>query len=277
MANWRPVHDRNSIAMLAVVVRFTGELTDIASKKVFESAENAARQFGLNREEEIHSVGFDANAGKLIKPNIGGYVFSSEEGIVSIPGLKIDFVNQLQVDKSSLMFRTTHFESWKTVADCIEPLFSPIIGITSNIINVAQIRLEYLDKFFYNGDENEAKTDELIKRDSHYVSPHIFENRKKWHCHVGFASAREKYSGESVTQINMDASLLKSRSEPQEILRSIQIMTAIETRKPYAEEKEGEYSYRDVINHLNNMHDDLNDLLREVVTEDMSRKIGLTK
>ena len=274
MGEWQPLYERHAIVMMAAVASFSGALTDIGLRRVLKASAEVASKAGLSASSPIFSLEINPASPALQAGKPAGHVYNSVEDAPVVPGLQIDFTRQLLVDPSSVIFRTSRYRSWAEEKAEIGRIFAPLLEITSSIVGLSAIRLEYLDRFVFQGDAGDAKVGDLLLSESGLISPHVFGRTGPWHANTGYLVPAEGKALASVVQLNVECVNIRSTPIGSEQV-AVNVMSAQEDRNPKFGVAEDAYDAHFVLERFEEMHTRLKDLLAHVITSDMQRRIGM--
>ncbi len=234
-AQWRPLHEDNAIDVMAVAISFAEPLPDLLFKKVLELTEPLAFAAGLRSRHLTKGVPIAVSAGtqgfQLAASSIGGRIYNSVEQNVApgeMPPTKV--IEQLQVEQAAIYYRSWKYIPWTHQLSRLVPLFGPTLATLNGVVAVSSLRLEYLDRFIFDGPSTEANPAKLVKRPNVYVAEHIFSASDLWHCHTGSYFAGTA-SHKQLRQISLDALDQAKGLTPEEgIVRVINMRLAREER-----------------------------------------------
>jgi uncharacterized protein (TIGR04255 family) len=276
MGEWQPIHDQHAIAVVAVVVTLSGELPERSASRLQQKAVELGSGMGLTSSAPIHGFAVDPSRGMATASEKLGLVINSISDVPKIPGFALDFSKQIQIDRNSLMYRTSVYTRWSAMRGDLEKLVSPLIEMISEIIGVHSIRLEYLDRFFFTGDINEASVQELISPECQMIAPHIFGEAANWHSHSGSARPVEPAGATAITHVNVDAKSLTQRgTSGAKRMRVVNLMTAREDRNPFGKVAESDYNADLMLKRLDEMHDELKKMISDILVLSVQEKIGM--
>lgn len=275
MPGWQPFNDNHAIDVMAAVVSFAQPVPDLTLKKILKAAEDVAFPAGLRSRHRSHSmVVVDPQGVSAIPPNVSGFIFNaSSEGDDALPGRRV--AEQLQVDTNSVVYRIWRYVSWSWQIERMHLLMAPAIKVAQSVTAIGSVRLEYLDRFWFDGDPADAIISSLLRRDCPYLASHIFERKDLWHVHTGaFLATNPIKRLQQVLVDALDAPALGNLTE--EIKRWIHITTALEDRFAM----DGENDPRDnpdfPFNSFDTMHVELKNLLSTIITAESANRIYLT-
>ena len=189
MSKWQPIHDAHSIVSVAVVVNFPDALNDTMLRRVLRFADVAAAKANLAERQPIHEVEFSLIpiAGQLPGgPKTSGLQFRRLELKANANGPpSVTVADQLVVQRDALTYLTTEYDSWTNVRQRMITTLTPVFDAVTSATTIESIRLEFRDRFFWEGDASGAIVEQLLQKTSELVAPHVFRHASPWHSHTG--------------------------------------------------------------------------------------------
>lgn len=277
-SGWRPIHDNHAIEAMAVVVTFSQSIPDMLLKRILRDSEEVAKSMGLTSRHEVSGVQITMEAGSISQSPASvnqGRIFSSYFETPDGPLMPSRSAEQLQIQQNAIIYRTWRYVSWSWQVERMRKLMSPAIEGVSRTVGQASIRLEYLDRFRFDGNNTESIISELLRTDSPFVAPHVFSAVDLWHSHTG-AFVQSGNRSKRLQQVMADAidepPLSQSGAVP---VRWVNITTAIEDRFDQSGENEVENNTDTNFQNLDSMHILLKDVLEAVITSEMAKRIYL--
>ncbi|MCA1542247.1 hypothetical protein I6F18_20015 [Bradyrhizobium sp. NBAIM32] len=273
MAQWHPINENHAIDVMAAIVNFAEPVPDLLLKRVVKSTEDLAFASGLRSRHTFQQPFLSIINGQAAvqqAPQVQGRIYNSiVEGPPGEP-LSSRIAEQVQVTQGFLAYRTWQYVSWNWQLERIRALLGSALSMVVGSVLVGNIRLEYLDRFYFDGTPDQAAPDLVLRKDSPYVAPHVFSRRDLWHSHTGAFLPGDNKS-KRLEQVHIDA--LDQPGANTENIRCMNLMTAREDR--YIEVGDDQ-SAEEILASFDAMHDDLIKLLGEVVTKDIAGRIYLT-
>jgi len=274
---WVPLNENHAIDVAAVVVTFIPSLPDRLLSKALAVTETAANDLELTERVPQKSMQWvmSADGTPVVAPtgSVQGQEFNSVAKRRAIGLFPDRPVEQLSLDQASVDYKTWNYVSWPYHIKRIRDLMTPCLELVSDVVSVAALRLEYLDRFRFDGQAMRARPSDVLKQ-STLVAPHIFERIGLWHSHTG-AFLDNSAEVRRLLQVNVDcrdvgAGPRQPNSEP---TRWIDITTARENRSSRASAEQ--WGSNDVFAALDAMHSEVKMTLEELLTEPMIQRISL--
>lgn len=275
---WRPIHDNHAIEVMAVVVTFSQPIPDMLLKRILRASEDIAVNMGLKSRHAVSALQFAFEAGGISQSPASlnqGRIFSAHFEPPEGPLMPSRLAEQLQIQHNAIIYRTWRYVSWTWQVERIRKLMSPAIEGVSSTVGQASIRLEYLDRFRYDGGNIESAISGLLRTDSPFIAPHVFSAVDLWHSHTGAFVTSGKQS-KRLQQVMADA--IDEPPPPQSgaaPVRWVNITTAIEDRFNQSGENDEEINLDAIFRNLDSMHILLKDVLESVITSEMAERIYL--
>jgi uncharacterized protein (TIGR04255 family) len=275
---WRPIHDNHAIDVMAVVVTFSQPIPDLLLKRVLRASEDVAFGAGLKSRHGVNSLpitigpnGVSASQAGAAQGQMFNSLFETAEGVQ----LPTQLAEQLVVQQTAVIYRTWRYVSWQWQRERFRMLMSPALKGVASSVGTASIRLEYLDRFQFDGDAAEAAAHGLLMSKSELIAPYVFSAPGLWHSHTG-AFVKSDNRSKRLQQVMIDAIEEpyppQSRTQP---VRWVNITTSLEDRFEQQADVDEENDPASIFLTLDSMHTSLKDVLAAVITDSMVERIYL--
>lgn len=271
---WLPVHDNHAIDVMAISLRFGQPIPDLVLKRALKAGEDAAFQAGLRSRHTVTGFAIPAQIGGpgAAAPPLPvvptGRIYNSlremPTGDQPVPEAVIE---QLQITNFDITYRTWSYVSWKWQSSRAKLLIADALKCIVGVVPVQAQRLEYLDRFRFDGPVDEVDVAAVLKDGGEWVAPHVFKRRGMWHSHTGAFLPNEKGTVQRLAQVHIDA------FDDPTPTRWINVMTAREDRE---QNEEAEQSADTIFSDLDKLHEELIDLFGSLVTKEIADQIYLT-
>ena len=267
---WHPIHENHAIAVMAAAVTFAEPLTSVVYRKFLQAAEEAAFNAGLKSRHVTGNLQFKVGSdGRPIPQRSDqnyGRIFNSTSE--SDGGASVS--EQLQIEPTSNVYRTWNYTSWGTILERLSELLSIPLDLAASATTIATIRLEYLDRFRFDGNISLDDARSALAEKSPWLSPHVYEREGQWHCHTG-AFLPVASGKEWLLQVRVDATDEPTLDSPVSVpVRWLNISTAFEKRltdtdlEPVA-----------ALQVFDEFHRPLKGVLEQIISPDLSTRIFL--
>jgi hypothetical protein len=280
---WQPIHENHAIDVMAAVVTFGQPLPDRLLRKVLQASETVAFEAGLKSRHSLLQQQLVLSGGSQpgIVPALGGVrgqMFNAQLDAPDVQVLPGRLAEQLQVDQSSIIYRTWRYVSWSWQSKRMGGLMVPALSAAQEVVAFSSQRLEYLDRFKFEGEPSSVDFSSLLREGSGLVAGHGFGRSDLWHSYTGFfePSPHQGTSTKRLFQINLDVVDEPSGPAPDAPqIRWANITTAREDRLQ-ADEVDGRTRDADMIlKSFDLMHTELKDLFGRIVTDAIAERIYL--
>lgn len=202
---FEPVHEAHAIEQAAVTLQFSRPV-DAAN---FKNAVAAFRQrfaagdgAALPGDLQFQQATFGFQLGNL-GPGLPsqavagmGHIFNrtSPSGVIE---------KELRLDASSIIFRTTVYTRWADLAAEVKGFLDVLLPFYGDPLPIASLGYTVVDKFLWNGPSGQCDPQLLLRPQSKYVCPHIFNVQDMWHSHTG-VFLKESASTKRLLNLNVD-------------------------------------------------------------------------
>ncbi len=165
MSGWHPIHDNHAIDVMAAVVTFSEPIPHRVLARALRAADEVAIPAGLNSRHSTDTMQFIVGPQGISTPavapaNVQGLrfnaIFKNGDGTPVLGKI----AEQLQVDANSIVYRTWRYVSWSWQLDRMRSLMASPFAAVSDVVSVMSTRLEYLDRFWFDGEPQDAPTSE---------------------------------------------------------------------------------------------------------------------
>jgi uncharacterized protein (TIGR04255 family) len=278
---WQPIHENHAIDVMAAVVTFGQPLPDRLLRRALQVSEEVAFEAGLKSRHSLLAQQFVFSGGSQsgIMPAMGGVrgqIFNAQLDSPDGQPLPGRIAEQLQVDQSSIIYRTWRYVSWSWQSERMRALIMPALSIVQDVVAISGQRLEYLDRFRFEGEPSSVEFSSLFRERSGLIAEHGFRRSDLWHSYTGFFDPSPEGTTKHLFQINID--ILDEDSGPMPDapkVRWANVLTAREDRLQ-PDEVDGHTRDPDMISEsFNLMHTELKDLFGKLVTDAIAERVYL--
>jgi hypothetical protein len=252
---------------MALALVFREPLPMQLLKRTLAEAELQAFAAGLGSAQPHSTYEFNLNRNDVTPVAKPGALFNAyfePEGDSAIPEA---ISEQLQIDHQSIVYRTWSYVSWNFHKNRIKALLEPIVPNVFDVVGLAHARLEYRDRFYFNGPIEDVDNSDLFQSDSRYIVPNAFQTKSEWHSYTGnYIETNGVFK--KLLQIAINA---VDEQEDGNSKRRVDVLTAIENRY----QPDVEISAEAVFTEMDRAHDDLIATMSELITKEMAARIYL--
>ncbi|MER9091513.1 hypothetical protein NKI34_10345 [Mesorhizobium sp. M0700] len=258
---------------MAMVITFAEPLTSLVFRRILRELEPTTFAKGLTNRQPMQmiSVNLNPTAPQVQQSVASGMQFQKQSLVrVNDDAVTNKVVEELIADPNHILYRNMNYSRWNNICSSYWDMSSEAITSILDNVPIRTIRLEYLDRFFYEGDPEQATATGAIKQGSELVAPHIFYLTDLWHSHTG---KLEKTDGENrrLFQVNID---MVDMAGPDSVSkRSIALMSAVEDRFAGGGMEGGTVGGLRAT--FDDLHKQVKDLFKSVVDDNMLAAVGL--
>jgi uncharacterized protein (TIGR04255 family) len=274
---WKLLNDRNAIEVMAIQLRFSEALGSVAAKRVESDLASSANRAGLI--DRIPIQGFQlniANPGE-VRQVLGPAMLYQSSSIVRGDDGAVAKVLSAQVE-----FQPTHvsYHSWRysgwtqEKSKPLDILLKPLARALSGVA-LAAVRLEYLDRFYFDGLPINADPKSVLDPGSGWIAKHVFDTPNLWHSHTGrFDDVTE--SRRTLHMVNADFQDLTGPLPKLAGRRALQLVTASEYQFPDAGFDAGDNEPSDFLGDwLDELHTSTKAIFRSTISAEMRERLDL--
>jgi uncharacterized protein (TIGR04255 family) len=261
---WRPAHEVHAIERVTASFFFQEPLSSKPWQTLINSASSSLPSLGFNAMVEVPELPLPPNQTVVLAPHSpwpGGRIFQSLQGS--------QVHEEIGVFKNLLSYTATRYNRWGNFQERLFLLISPLLKVALNTIDINAIKLEYWDRFIFEGPKEEVSYSELFIRTSSFLPVFTSSSRELWHSHVGFFVPAE--ANKRLININVDILDIADPGGEGQTKRSAAIYLM-------AQDTFAESPPQDRISTaLNGMHTSLKDVFNDLISPSMASRISLNK
>jgi uncharacterized protein (TIGR04255 family) len=179
---WQPAHEANAIERVSVTFQFPQDMPAKQWQQVLGSQTPKLQEASFGFEDIRRSAQF------IIGP---AGLSPQPQDISNVPSNRRIFrcestAEELSLQPSQLMYITPRYISWKFFVERIYLLLQHFIDESLNVLTLNSIKLEYWDRFVFDGEPKDVVYRELFRSNSRYIPAFSFEQSELWHSHIGY-------------------------------------------------------------------------------------------
>jgi hypothetical protein len=279
--SWEPIHENHAIDVMAAVATFGQPLPDRLLRKALQVSEEVAFEVGLKSRHSLlqQQFVFSGSQGGIM-PAMGGVrgqMFNAQLDSPEGQPLPGRVAEQLQVDQLSIIYRTWRYVSWNWQSERIRALMMPTLSTVQDAVAISGQRLEYLDRFRFEGDPSAVEFSSLFRERSGLIAEHGFRRSDLWHSYTGFFEpSPQGTSTKRLFQINID--VVDEPSGPMPDAPKIRWANILTAREDRLQPDEVDYGTRDpdmIVKSFDLMHTELKNLFGKLVTDAIAERVYL--
>lgn len=261
---WRPVHPRHAIERARIIVMFKGQLPAKFLRKLASDSETRRLELGFNsmnwREGHSFQIG-----GPAVSVNSGSaQLFGWDWQNLSAGNVPVE---TLVLENQSLIYETVDYTRWSEFSKRFEDVALPILQEVLGLVDIANLVLEYVDRFVFDGPVSEARAEGVLSEAFVSLPEAARTGPAAWHSHLGWFDEIDGHSMLVNQNVDVqDGSFQKDGP----VVRSLQIYTKTDLRPTDCEN-----GYEGLRSAMNKMHVNSKSLVYNILTPDMRQRIGM--
>lgn len=267
MGRFEPIHDAHAIEQVALVAQTSRNLEDAELTAVAQAAEQFKTELPNVMQLQTVAFGFGSfpTVPRLPSP-FGGVVLNKPRANGTIE-------SELRLDRAAITFRTTNYTRWPEVWKQARRYFETLLPIYAPTGEIGAIVLNYVDKFYWNGEVAEMRPTELLRPGSPYVCPHVFGATDLWHSHLG-AFHRADDTVKRLLNINLDC-VDESQPATRRVVSITTVLTDMLGQPGYAALRVSDAGVGFFCNRAEELHAVSKVIIGDILNDHACRRIGL--
>lgn len=268
---FRPLHESHAIEQVEISVHFA----NVLSEEVLRAGAASMVQFKaeLGGQQDITGVNFSVGPGgvaPMALPSFQGQArfFTDNAGVL---------VKELRLEAQAIVFRSQRYTRWNALWAEAGRYLEALLTCAGDA-QIASLNLRYTDKFLWQSSARSCRSDLLLRRDSPYVAPRVFDADDLWHCHSGrFERLTDTVQRLEVVDLDcIDEGPDHSGMEPK---RAVLITTSVSDRfnRPgyYAVDFPARQALTGVHEVFDNLHSQVKSVFSQIITDEIALAIGM--
>ena len=270
---YRPFAATNSVYEAAVVLvfrrGFDAEPVELARGRVEDDWSKDFSRFQAIHGGEINIDLSDPSSPSQLPTvsRLTGFQFSSTPSEHKPPS------RVLRLSDNTLMVSFSEYPGWKNALAASMNYVKTALTVLPLVNNaVVAFALRYIDRYIFDGPNDQCRADLLFRRDCGHLAPHVFDAGPYWHCHTGWFETQTK-ARRVLNQLNVASSVVdghstvtidhKATNQLADSCQSIESLLAIHEPSPGLEST------------LDLLHERNKELIAAALREDMLDAIGI--
>jgi len=283
--SWRLAHELHAIERVSLTLIFAEPVPQRLWIDILREATNSLPSLGLDNISEavaLVSIG-------IAQPNLGVPAgipldgMASGEGDASQPSRSRIFrsraapaaYEEVNLRREAFVYQTGLYSRWGGFKERAFSLVGPSFDLALAQVDVRQVKLEYWDRFVFDGSLDEVTYAGLLRADSPYLPRFQNETTSLWHTHIG-QFVPPGSSARRLINLNVDALDLRDLvTRPEAKMadrRSVGIYTLAQ------DDLHADGAPRDsrgITATIDEMHGALKEVFRQAVTDEIAERISL--
>lgn len=288
---WRPAHEAHAIEVSSLTFQFMEPVPAKPWQSLLEAVSSTASGSGFNHIQDQFDLqvsmggmpGFPV-AGQvapnpLAAPDTASNVPLSN--MASFPSGRLLLVvdsggmrEQMLLRRDSLTYASSRYVGWSAFKRRIGDLLSSTLSASLHLVDLSAVKLEYWDRFVFQGAAAEARYDELLRSGSPYLPGFPAQTSELWHSHVGLFVPSGTIA-KRLLNLNVDVMDAPDSAGPgqQPVSRRTVMIYSMTQDSLSAGASPQDYSGVTIFS--DGLHATLKDMFAGVITDEMARCIAL--
>ncbi|MCR6634915.1 hypothetical protein [Devosia sp.] len=267
---WTQGDNRQAVEGLAVSIHFSSEMPPLLALKVRDRARSVAAGLGLGLERTIFEV--DVNDDGESSSTETGKVFLSADGISEDRRAAGHFHEMLSIEDDKIIYRTAAFEGWAVARERFVALMVDILSQVKEVMELRTIRLEVRYRFFWEGARSDWDFSPLLRTNSPYIAPFVYETSEPWHSNSGKWLPRTSTKAR-LLQTNVQANHWRNSFNDRESA-GLTMRISVEDRIRSSGIEVSDSAYDMVFTDLDKLHEDMQAASEEIIVSEFLRDAG---
>lgn len=179
---------------------------------------------------------------------------------------------QITVNPNRIDHRIQKYTRWENAKKSFDVLSRPIYNYFNNLVEINEVRLEYVDIYTWDGDWSDIDYQKIINTKSPLIALSASEFGAEWHSHCGWFEFLDDIR--RLMKINIDAITMNNHVNSESV-PALAVTTACVDSLATSAKTPSWGTFDHVIETLDAQHDALKNCLSRVICDSMSRRIGL--
>ncbi len=295
---WRPAHESHAIERMSVTLQFAEPISPRPWQELIAAATLAMPTRGFNVTVEEAEVSLPAMFGvpQAGGPGVPQQMFVGFNGALP-PGMRAsqsppsrtfqkldgaDVVELVSIRRAHFVYMTPHYSSWSQLKLRLAEVLGAELVQTLRLNMLGVVKLEYWDRFIYEGDPAVGMYAELFRAGSVHVAGFAKSRKELWHSHVGYFLPADR-AATRLVNVNVD---LLDLAEPTPVdappvpaspRRSAGIYSLVQDTYIPTAGAASPGDWPQTVAALDGMHDMSKLVMQDVITDDMAQRISLNE
>ena len=254
---WRAIHEAHAIDRVRVILQFNEALNDKLLQKAVLPTKEKYRELEFETVERaegaVQTFVITQDGTPLQPPERKGWVFK-----------RGNTIEEAGFRDSVFGYVSTEYGRWENLEIRFWDIFRDALTVALESVDLTHIKLEYWDRFVFDGDPATADARHLLEGVDPSVPSASISGVTLWHSHAGWFEERD--GTPILINRNFDAidQIIEGKTH-----RVLNILTLVDLRP------QGPMAVSDVTSALNYLHNRALLLFGASIKEDIRRAIGL--
>lgn len=259
MSEFQAIYRAHAIERCAITLAFSSEVPDKALARLVADVTPILNGVGLRRGQQPLGFQVDALSGKVMPLREAG-----PANFVSS-----DSRQQLSLLPNGISWTTQHYVRWEHFITQFQRFSLHALERYDALVSLVSVQLEYWDRFLWTGSWSDFDAFTLLNPTPYLIAPKSLKFEREWHNHIGWF----EYGADARRLWNVNVDIVGVAGPTGDAVPSVGIYTM--GREQILESGQNMLELPSVTPRLNALHLDLKKILREIISKDMSSRIGL--
>lgn len=267
---WKMINETNAVEGVALTVRFREPVNSLIGRRVIAALETVSSAEGFIDKHPIQQIQIDMASQAVRQTSATGFAFQH----MTIERNQFNEVGpflsrQLVFQPEQLILQINKYRTWEKEWAGAQRVFKPALEILAPIVPIQALRLEYLNRFVFDGPPAATKLSGLLNQ-SEFIASLGSSTDNLWHSHSGRFEEQSQLTRRLV-QINADMQDLTS-NHPLNGNRTLALMLAVEQQFL---NDDRELTVAMIDDYFVSLHDGIHTLFKKVVDSTFASSNGL--
>ena len=271
-SDWKPAHEAHAIERVSATFQFKEAVPTKRWHTLVNSASSKlAQDFGFGHSFETVEFNVPSIVGQQVVWQGGPSPAPTGRAFQIIQGA--EWLEEVNLQRTRFVYSATRYTRWQAFRTRTSGILSQYLKLALEDVDLALVKLEYWDRFVFDGKATEANYETLFNANSKYVSQFALSAPDLWHSHVGYfvpAPTGKRLVNLNIDLIDLNESNLLPGSEVT-TRRSAGLYSMVQNTIELQFE-----ALEDVYADMDRLHTMLIDIMRDVVTPQVAKQISLS-
>lgn len=267
---WKMFYETNAVEGMALTVRFREPVNSLVGRRVISALDAVSSAEGFIDKHPLQQIQIDVASQAVRQTAANGFAFQHmtvERNHFNEVGPFL--ARQLVFQPEQLLLQINKYRTWEKEWSSASKVFKPALSILASVVPIQALRLEYLNRFVFDGPPAKTTVTGLLKQ-SEFVASLGSNANNLWHSHSGRFEDQDEFTRRLV-QVNADMQDLTS-NHPLNGNRTLALMLAVEQQFL---NDDRELTVAIIDDYFKSLHDGIHTLFKKVVDSTFASSNGL--
>ena len=180
---WKPVNTNHSIEQVSIIVQFKDDLTEKTLDKIFVPFNDEIQNSGFGQKIRAESI-----FPQIMQPSInsGIELVDSHKGWLVNRIVENKLIEEFALRRGAFSYTTSEYKRWENLKVKFWHLLDKPISQVLSHNDVSHIKLEYWNKFVFDGQPKEAELSKLLQNLDQILPKTAVSGEVLWHFNIGW-------------------------------------------------------------------------------------------